>query len=89
MEQNNNRIAKLVKENDSLKMRIFDLENEKKYSKENELKEFVDDLYNSIIDELDKKDSRFDLDEYNKLTKEDVLNNLKKYIQEFRREYRL
>jgi uncharacterized protein (UPF0305 family) len=89
MEQNVNRITELVRENDSLKLKIFNLKNEKKYSKENELKEFIGELYNSVIEELNKKDSRYDADEYNKLTKEDILGNLKQYIEEFKREYRL
>jgi propanediol dehydratase small subunit len=89
MEENFNRIAELVRENDSLKWEIFNLKNEKKCSKENELKEFIGKLYNSVVEELIKKDSRYDADEYNKLTKEDILDNLKQYIDGFKREYRL
>lgn len=89
MDENIDKIRELEEENDDLKMRIFDLENEKFYSKENELKEFLNDLYNSIVEELDKKDSKYDYEEYEKLTKEDVLNNLKNYIQEFKKNNRL
>lgn len=89
MDENIDKIRELEEENDDLKMRIFDLENEKFYSKEIELKEFLNELYNSIVEELDKKDSKYDYEEYEKLTKEDLLKNLKNYIQEFKKNNRL
>lgn len=68
---------------DELQYEIFELKQKIRFSKENELKEFLNELYNGIKIELDKKNSRFDVDEYNKLSKENILNNLKIYIENF------
>lgn len=82
-------INKLKSEIDDLNYELFELKQKIKFSKEDELKEFLRELYNSINVELEKKDSKFDADEYNKITKEDILNNLKSYIEEFKRNNKL
>lgn len=82
-------IEKLEDEIDDLKSELFDFKLKQQYSKENELKEFILELYNSVDDELNKKDSKHYVDEYDKLTKEDLLKNLKSYIEEFMRNNKL
>lgn len=66
-----NIIQKLMEENDYLRDKIIDLEQEKNFSKERELLEFIGDLLNSL-DNID-----------NKLSKEEIIENLKEYIREF------
>lgn len=60
-----------MEENDYLRDKIIDLEQEKNFSKERELLEFIGDLLNSL-DNID-----------NKLSKEEIIENLKEYIREF------
>ena len=68
-------IDNLKEENEKLKNELLELSFTINYSKETELLEFVRELKESVINELNDKDS--------KLTKEDMLVNLKKHIDSF------
>jgi gas vesicle protein len=68
-------IDELREENEKLKNELLELSYTSNFSKETELLEFVKELKESVIRELNDKDS--------KLTKEDLLNNLKKHISNF------
>jgi len=68
-------IEDLKEENEKLKNEILDLSFIVNYSKQDELLEFVRNLKESIDREINDKDS--------KLTKEELLNNLKKHIKDF------
>jgi len=61
----------LKEENENLKDKVMKLSDELKYSKHIELLEFVRDLYSSLNAENDK------------LTKEEIMFNLKTYMENF------
>jgi len=69
------KINKLEEENEDLKSKLIDLTFEMNYNKEKELLEVVRNLYREIKDEL--------IDKEIKLTKKQVLTNIKKYLEEF------
>ena len=71
------KIDELEKQVDDLTTRFIDLTFEMNYNKETELLEFVRELFVSLqnVDE--------------KLTKEDMIENLKKYIQTFAKDNKL
>jgi len=58
-----------------LKTKLMDLTTELNYNKEKELIELVRTLYREINDEISDKQS--------KLTKKEILINIKKYFDEF------
>lgn len=68
----------LEKENEELKDRLTDLLFELNYNKQNELLSFLRELYDSL-----------DLDRLKEYSKEDIIRNLKEYIEEFVRINRL
>jgi len=65
------RIAELEEQIVELEGKLIDLQFELKYSKQNELIEFIRDLYLSLQTVDDK------------LNKEEMIENLKKYIENF------
>jgi len=67
-------IEKLKKENEDLKSKVIDVLFEMNYNKQTELIEFIREIYISIDSELTNN---------SKLSKKDILINLKKYIKEF------
>jgi hypothetical protein len=70
-------INKLKEENEKLKSILIDLQFELNYNKQNELLELVRELYSSLksVDE--------------NLTKEMMVDNLKKYIRNFAKENKI
>ena len=68
-------IDELKKKNEKLENELLDLSFICNYSKETELLEFVRELKESVDREINDKES--------KLTKEDLLKNLKKHIENF------
>jgi hypothetical protein len=80
-EERNSRIEKLEKENDDLTTKLIDLTFELNYNKEKELLELVRELYKNICEELVYKES--------KLTKKQILMNIKKYLEEFAKNTKL
>ena len=70
-------LEKLRQENDELMDKIIDQTFDLKNSKEMVLLEFLQELYNSLLN----------VDE--KLTKEDIIKNLKKYIENFVKDNKL
>lgn len=68
------KIESLIDENLNLKDKV-------RFSKENELLEFIKTFYDSVIDEIDHVES--------KLTKDDILKNMKFFIEDFVREYKI
>lgn len=73
------RIQELEDELEDIKSKLLDLSFQVNYSKERELLEFVRDLYTSLKDSEANKD----------LSSEDLIKNLKTYIEEFARNNRL
>jgi predicted RNase H-like nuclease (RuvC/YqgF family) len=69
-------LEKLKEENEELKSKLIDLLFEQNYSIEKELAEFVRSLYESTLN-VDKK-----------LTKENIIKNLKKSIEQFAKDYK-
>ena len=69
------RIVCLESEIEDLKTKLMDLTTELNYNKEKELIELVRTLYREINDEISDKQS--------KLTKKEILINIKKYFDEF------
>lgn len=69
------RIICLESENENLKSKLIDLTFEMNYNKEKELIELIRTIYNNVKEEISSKDS--------KLTKKQILNNIKKYLEEF------
>ena len=65
------RIAELEKQVDELTDKLIDLQFEKNFDKQNELLEFVRDLFQSLRNVDDK------------LSKEEIVENLQNYIKEF------
>ena len=78
MENCEEKYDKLKDDYEVLRERVIDLTFELDNTKFYELLEFVRNLKESIDREL--KDVE---DGYSKLTKEDILNNLRKYIEDF------
>jgi len=76
-----NKIEKLEQENDDLKDQLFELQTNLKYSRENDLRDFLRTLYREINEEIE--------DDESKLSKEDILKNMKKYISVFSEKYNL
>jgi tRNA A37 threonylcarbamoyladenosine dehydratase len=68
------KIESLIDENLQLKDKI-------RFSKEDELLEFIKTFYDSVIDEIDYVES--------KLTKKEMLDSMKKNIEEFSRIYKI
>ena len=77
------RIAELEKQVDDLTSRIIDLTFEANYNKQDVLLEFVRELYGSLINAYANPDAEI---WYEKLGKEEIIENLKKYIQKFARD---
>jgi hypothetical protein len=75
MIEENEKIKNLEEENEDLKSKLIDLTFEMNYNKEKELVELVRNLYREIKLELTDKESE--------LTKKQILNNVKKYLEEF------
>lgn len=71
MDKENDYICKLENEVEDLRSKLLDLSFQINYSKEIELLEFLRELYQSlkVVDD--------------KLTKEDIVKNLKEYIEKF------
>jgi undecaprenyl pyrophosphate synthase len=69
------KIKKLEEENEDLKTKLIDLSFELNYNKEKELIELVREIYSNVKEELSSKES--------KLTKKQILNAFKKYLEEF------
>jgi phosphoenolpyruvate carboxylase len=70
-------IDKLQEENEDLKSKLIDLQFELNYNKQTELIEFLREIYSSLKD----------VDE--NLTKEEMIKNLKHYIQVFARDNKI
>lgn len=68
----------LEKENEELKDRLNDLLFELNYNKQEELLIFLRELYDSL-----------DLDRLKDYSKEDIIRNLKEYIEEFVKDNRI
>jgi small-conductance mechanosensitive channel len=78
---NNKTIEQLEKEIDDLSTKLIDLTFELNYNKEKELLELVREIYKSINEELVCKESR--------LTKKQILMNIKRYLEEFAKNTKL
>ena len=74
------RIAELETQVDDLTSRIIDLTFELNYNKQDALLEFIRELYGSLINANADPDAEI---WYEKLSKEEIIENLKKYIQKF------
>ena len=74
-------IEQLEKEIDDLSTKLIDLTFELNYNKEKELLELVREIYKSINEELVCKESR--------LTKKQILMNIKRYLEEFAKNTKL
>jgi sugar-specific transcriptional regulator TrmB len=74
------KIKKLENEIDKLKDSLFEVTSELNYSLYRELAELVRDIYKSINAELKTKKSE--------LTKKEMLNNLKDYLDDFGKNYK-
>ena len=70
-------IKRLQKENDDLSTKLIDLTFEMNYNKEKELLAFVQDLYVSL----------HTVNDY--LNKEEIITNLKEYIENFAKDNKL
>lgn len=73
-------ILKLQEENEDLKSKLIDLTFEQNYSIEKELAELVRELYLGVCLELKNKES--------KLSKKQILENIKNNLQEFSKNYK-
>ncbi len=79
-EQNN--IEKLKEEIEDLKTKLIDLTFEMNYNKQNELVEFLRELYQNVKDEQKQGNK-------SKLTKAQILLSLKKYIEGFAKDNKI
>lgn len=77
MDDKDKKIEELEEKNDILESRLIDLTFTLNYNKETELMEFLRELYSSLNDVDDK------------LSKEDLLKNLKLYIENFVKDNKL
>lgn len=81
MENNDSYIISLEEKIESLINENLQLKDKIRFSKEDELLEFIKTFYDSVIDEIDHVES--------KLTKDDILKNMKLHIEDFARIYKL
>lgn len=81
MENNESYILSLEDKIESLTDENLQLKDKIRFSKEDELLEFIKTFYDSVIDEIDYVES--------KLTKDDILKNMKLHIEDFARIYKL
>ncbi len=81
MENNDSYIISLEEKIELLTDENLQLKDKIRFSKENELLEFIKTFYDSVIDEIDHVKS--------KLTKDDILKNMKLFIEDFARIYKL
>ena len=77
-----NNIEKLKEEIEDLKTRLIDLTFEMNYNKQNELIEFLRELYQNVKDEQKQGNK-------SKLTKAQILLSLKKYIEGFAKDNKI
>jgi hypothetical protein len=68
----------LEQENDELREKLIDLQFELNYNKQTELIEFLRELYSSL-----------DVERLKEYSKEEIINNLKEYIEEFIKDNRI
>jgi len=76
-----NKTNELENENDRLKDSLLDATTKLNHSKENELLEFIRTLYREINEEIDEKE--------NPIGREDLLNNIKSYLQQFAKDNKI
>lgn len=81
MENNDSYIISLEEKIELLTDENLQLKDKIRFSKENELLEFIKTFYDSVIDEIDHVES--------KLTKKEMLDSMKKNIEEFSRIYKI
>ena len=81
MENNESYILSLEDKIESLTDENLQLKDKIRFSKEDELLEFVKTFYDSVIDEIDYVES--------KLTKKEMLDSMKNNIEEFSRIYKI
>lgn len=81
MENNESYILSLEDKIESLIDENLQLKDKIRFSKEDELLEFIKSFYDSVIDEIDYVES--------KLTKKEMLDSMKKNIEEFSRIYKI
>lgn len=81
MENNDSYIISLEEKIELLTDENLQLKDKIRFSKEDELLEFIKTFYDSVIDEIDHVES--------KLTKDDILKNMKLFIEDFARIYKL
>lgn len=81
MENNESYILSLEDKIESLIDENLQLKDKIRFSKEDELLEFIKTFYDSVIDEIDYVES--------KLTKKEMLDSMKKNIEEFSRIYKI
>lgn len=81
MENNESYILSLEDKIESLTDENLQLKDKIRFSKEDELLEFIKTFYDSVIDEIDYVES--------KLTKKEMLNSMKNNIEEFSRIYKI
>ena len=81
MENNEPYILSLEDKIESLTDENLQLKDKIRFSKEDELLEFIKTFYDSVIDEIDYVES--------KLTKKEMLDSMKKNIEEFSRIYKI
>lgn len=81
MENKESYILSLEDKIESLTDENLQLKDKIRFSKEDELLEFIKTFYDSVIDEIDYVES--------KLTKKEMLDSMKKNIEEFSRIYKI
>lgn len=81
MENNESYILSLEDKIESLTDKNLQLKDKIRFSKEDELLEFIKTFYDSVIDEIDYVES--------KLTKKEMLDLMKNNIEEFSRIYKI
>lgn len=81
MENNESYILSLEDKIESLTDKNLQLKDKIRFSKEDELLEFIKTFYDSVIDEIDYVES--------KLTKKEMLDSMKNNIEEFSRIYKI
>lgn len=81
MENNESYILSLEDKIESLIDENLQLKDKIRFSKEDELLEFIKTFYDSVIDEIDYVES--------KLTKKEMLDSMKNNIEEFSRIYKI
>lgn len=81
MENNESYILSLEDKIESLTDENLQLKDKIRFLKEDELLEFIKTFYDSVIDEIDYVES--------KLTKKEMLDSMKKNIEEFSRIYKI